>query len=56
TAQQQTTKKNNYCDGGAGVSWCGSPGRTLRRPDTIVNDRKWQRILPFCNVSDRKAP
>ncbi|CAF4506944.1 unnamed protein product, partial [Rotaria magnacalcarata] len=32
------------------------PGRTLRRPDTIVNDRKWQRILPFCNVSDRKAP
>ncbi|CAF4045564.1 unnamed protein product [Rotaria magnacalcarata] len=30
-----------------------SPGRTLRRPDTIVSDRKWQRILPFYNVSNQ---
>ena len=28
------------------------PGRTLRRPDTIVNGR----ILPFYDVSDRKSP
>ncbi|CAF1691686.1 unnamed protein product, partial [Adineta ricciae] len=33
-----------------------NPGRTLRRPDTIVNGRKRQRILPFCNVLDRKSP
>ncbi|CAF5184641.1 unnamed protein product, partial [Rotaria magnacalcarata] len=28
-------------------------GRTLRRPDTIVNDRIRQHILPFYNVSDQ---
>ncbi|CAF2131322.1 unnamed protein product, partial [Rotaria magnacalcarata] len=36
TAQQQTTKKNNYCDGGAGVSWCGvaetAPAGTAAAP------------------------